>query len=59
MCIRRKYLENDRKYFHIETLVSVFPNMTCKYFENRRTDKVFIAKMNFEKGVCIGKRHNH
>ena len=30
---------------------------TCKNFENRSTDKVFMAKMNFEKGFSIVKNH--
>ena len=28
--------------------ISICPNKTCKNFENRSTDKVFMVKMNFE-----------
>ena len=38
----------QEKYFHVSIQISICPNKTCKNFENRSTDKVFMAKMNFE-----------
>ena len=57
---RKTFLYGGRQenYFHIKILILVCPNWTCKKFENQWTDKVFILKMNFEKGFCIGKGDN-
>ena len=55
MVFHRKFLYGGQQenYFHVKILILVCPNRTCKNFENRRT--VFMAKMNFEQGLCIGK----
>ena len=36
------------EYFLVSILISIGPNKTCNNFENRSTDKVFMAKINFE-----------
>ena len=38
----------QEKYFLVSILISICPNKTCKTFENRSADKVFMAKINFE-----------
>ena len=38
----------QEKYFLVSITISICRNMTCKNFENRSTDNVFMAKMNFE-----------
>ena len=41
------------------TLVLLCLELACKIFENRSADKVLMAKMNSEYGVCIGEGDYH
>ena len=57
MVFHRKFLNWGRQkiYFHVKILILVCPNRTCKNFENRLTNKVFMAKINFDRDFALAR----